>query len=78
MDVEATAEGLATGRFTSVALVKTFLTRIEEASYHKAVLQINPDASIAAQDLDDERIQSGSRGYVWCSILFMHITERPR
>ena len=41
MNVQTAAQGLARGRFTSVALVKTFLAMIEEASYHKAVLQIN-------------------------------------
>ena len=63
MDIEKTSEGLAAGHFTSVDLVKAFLARIEEASYFKAVLQVNPDALTAAQALDDERIQSGSRGY---------------
>ena len=41
MNVQTTAQGLAAGRFTSVALVKTLLAMIEEASYHKAVLQVN-------------------------------------
>ena len=41
MNVQTTAQGLAAGRFTSVALVKTLLAIIEEASYHKAVPQVN-------------------------------------
>ena len=62
IDIETTSEGLASGRFTSVDLVKAYLARIEEASYFKAVLQVNPDVLTVAQDLDDERIRSGSRG----------------
>ena len=64
VSIETISEYLAAGRFTSVELVKTYLARIEEASYFKAVLQVNPDALTAAQDLDDERKQSGGRGYV--------------
>lgn len=63
-NIETISECLAAGRFTSVELVKTYLARIEEASYFKAVLQVNPDALTAAQDLDDEREQSEGRGYV--------------
>lgn len=74
INIETTSEGLATRRFTSVDLVKAYLARIEEASYFKAVLQTNPDALTAAQELDDERIQSGSRGYGRCSSSFRIIT----
>jgi amidase len=60
--IENASEGLNGGHFTSVDLVKAYMARIEEASYFRAVLQVNPDALIAAKDLDDERLRSGSRG----------------
>lgn len=70
IDIDAISKGLASGHFTSVDLVKTYLARIEEASYFKAILQINPDALAAAQGLDDERIRLRSRGYVRCCLSF--------
>jgi hypothetical protein len=65
--IEKASEGLNSGHFTSVDLVKAYLARIEEASEFNAVLQVNPDAITAAQHLDDERVRLGSRGYVLCS-----------
>lgn len=44
--------------------MRAYLARIEEVSDFKAVLQVNPDALTAAQQLDDERVRSGRRGYV--------------
>ena len=61
---EQVSEGLSLGHFTSVDLVKAYLARIEEASYFNAVLQVNSDALVIAEALDDERARSGSRGYV--------------
>ena len=60
--IKTAAEGLQSGRFTSVDLVKAYLARINEASDFNAVLQVNPDALAAAQQLDDERVHSGRRG----------------
>jgi amidase len=62
LNIENASEGLQTGRFTSVDLVKAYLARIQEASEFQAVLQTNPDALAAAQQLDEERMRSGSRG----------------
>ncbi|OTA54812.1 amidase [Hypoxylon sp. EC38] len=62
LSIESASEGLQTGRFTSVDLVTAYLSRIEEASEFKAVLQVNPDALLIAQKLDDERVSQGSRG----------------
>ena len=70
IDIDTVSDGLALGHFTSVDLVKTYLARIEEATYFKAVLQINPNALTAAQDLDDERVRLKSRGYVRYCFLF--------
>jgi amidase len=62
--IEKASQGLESGRFTSVDLVKAYLARIEEASRFNAVLQVNPDALAVAKHLDDERVRSGSRGFV--------------
>ena len=64
MTIEKASEGLKSGRFTSLDLVKAYLARIEEASEFNAILQVNPDALTAAKHLDDERVRSGSKGYV--------------
>ncbi|RWA10549.1 hypothetical protein EKO27_g4556 [Xylaria grammica] len=60
--IRGLSEGLEARRFTSVELVKVYLSRIEEASEFRAVLQINPEAADIAQSLDEERARSGSRG----------------
>jgi amidase len=65
--IEKASEGLELGRFTSADLVKAYLARIEEASGFNAVLQVNPDALAVAKHLDDERVRSGSRGFVMYS-----------
>ncbi|KAH6649416.1 glutamyl-tRNA amidotransferase subunit A [Chaetomium tenue] len=62
LTIKETADGLQSGRFTTVDLAKAYLARIDEASAFKAVLQINPDALSVAQRLDEERTRSGSRG----------------
>ncbi|KAI1737184.1 putative amidase [Xylaria scruposa] len=60
--IEDASQGLDAGRFTSVELVQAYLARIEEAAEFKAVLQVNPEAVITAQHLDEERARSGRRG----------------
>jgi hypothetical protein len=62
--IEKASEGLKSGRFKSVDLVKAYLARIEEASEFNAILQVNPEALTVAKHLDDERVYSGSRGFV--------------
>ncbi|KAK3682879.1 glutamyl-tRNA amidotransferase subunit A [Podospora appendiculata] len=62
LTIEEAAEGLQSGRFTSVDLTKAYLARIDEASEFRAVLQINPDALIVAQQQDDERVRLGNNG----------------
>ncbi|KAI9684532.1 MAG: hypothetical protein M1822_005620 [Bathelium mastoideum] len=62
LTIDSASEGLQLGRFTSVDLTKAYLERIVEASEFNAVLQINPDALKIAQQLDDERAYSNSRG----------------
>ncbi|KAK3332679.1 glutamyl-tRNA amidotransferase subunit A [Cercophora scortea] len=62
LTIEEAAKGLQSGRFTSVALTKAYIARINEASEFKAVLQINPDALTVAQQLDEERVRFRGRG----------------
>ncbi|OTA87936.1 hypothetical protein M434DRAFT_399238 [Hypoxylon sp. CO27-5] len=62
LNIESASEGLQAGLFTSVDLVRAYLSRIKEASEFRAVLQVNPDALIIAQKLDDERVSHGPRG----------------
>lgn len=64
LTIEKAAEGLQSGRFTSLDLTRAYLARIEEASEFKAVLQVNLDAVATSLRLDEERARSGSRGYV--------------
>ncbi|KAJ2974462.1 hypothetical protein NQ176_g6045 [Zarea fungicola] len=57
--------GLEAGLFTSVDLVETYLSRIEEArSTTNPVTEINPDAVRIAASLDAERAQGKLRGQV--------------
>jgi amidase len=58
------SEGLQSAHFTSVDLVKAYIARIHEVSEFNAVLQINPDAVTDVKNLDEERLRTGSRGYV--------------
>ncbi|KAI1281196.1 amidase signature enzyme [Xylaria sp. FL0933] len=60
--VEQLSRHLDAGDITSVDLVRAYISRIEEASEFKAVLQLNPDALSVALVLDQERSQNGSRG----------------
>lgn len=62
LNIENASQGLQSGRFTSVDLVKAYLARIQEAFEFRAVLQVNPDALAVAQQLDEERGTSGCRG----------------
>ncbi|KDQ56681.1 hypothetical protein JAAARDRAFT_36172 [Jaapia argillacea MUCL 33604] len=58
-------EGLDTGRFTSVDLVKAYLARIDEVNVKgpqlRAIIETNPSALEQAATLDHERSASGSR-----------------
>lgn len=60
--VEQLSRHLNAGDITSVDLVRAYISRIEEASEFKAVLQLNPDALSLALALDQERREKGSRG----------------
>lgn len=63
LTIDLVQEGLISGTFTSVDLVKAYIARIAEASEFNAILQVNPDAVVVAQQLDEERTRTGSRGY---------------
>ncbi|KAK1834017.1 amidase signature domain-containing protein [Podospora conica] len=64
LTIEEAVKGLQSGRFTTLDLTKAFLARIDEASDFKAVLQVNPDALTIAQELDQERLESGARSHL--------------
>src|SRR5262249_22506660 len=54
---------MASGKITSVKLVKKYLARIEEIDGRvRSVLELNPDALAIAADLDHERKAKGPRG----------------
>ncbi|KAG2754314.1 amidase signature enzyme [Suillus brevipes Sb2] len=59
-------DGLAQGLFSSVQLVKAYLSRIEEVNIKgpelRAVIETNPNALTQAAALDEERKEKGSRG----------------
>ncbi|KAG2366491.1 amidase signature domain-containing protein [Suillus spraguei] len=59
-------DGLAQGLFSSVQLVKAYLSRIEEVNLKgpalHAVIETNPKALTQAAALDNERKEKGSRG----------------
>jgi amidase len=59
LTLEKASEGLQSGLFTSVDLVKAYIARIDEVSEFNAVLQGNPDALAAARRLDEERNPDG-------------------
>ena len=63
LTLEKASEGLQSGNFTFLDLVRAYLARIDEVSEFNAVLQVNPDALEVARRLDEERTQTGSRGY---------------
>lgn len=55
--------GLESGLFTSVDLVNAYIARINEVNDTlRAVTQLNPDAKVIAQGLDDERANGIIRG----------------
>ena len=66
MTVAELQQGMASGRFTAVALVRHYLKRIAEVDRKgprlKAVIELNPDALGIAQALDRERKSKGPRG----------------
>src|SRR5882724_4942583 len=54
--------GLASGRFTSVALVEQYKSRIADIDKKiNSVIELNPDASAIAAALDRERKEKGPR-----------------
>jgi amidase len=59
-------DGMKSGRFTSKALVKKYLLRIEEIDQRgpaiNSVIEVNPDALGIAESLDQERNSKGPRG----------------
>ncbi|KAG1769784.1 amidase signature domain-containing protein [Suillus occidentalis] len=59
-------DGLVQGLFSSVQLVKAYLSRIEEVNIKgpelRAVIETNPKAVTQAAALDQERKEKGSRG----------------
>jgi amidase len=56
-------EGLQSGTFTSVDLVKAYLHRIDEVDHEfHSVIETNPQALYIAHALDDERARHGPRG----------------
>lgn len=62
--------GLAAEDFTSVDLVKAYITRIEEVQAQlKPVIEINRDAFRVALRLDEERKHGKARGYKYKEIL---------
>ena len=62
LSIDGASQGLQAGHFTSQDLVKAYLSRIQETSRFKAVLQVNKHALRDAEALDAERVQTGSRG----------------
>src|SRR2546428_920437 len=58
--------GMTSGRYSSLSLVKKYLTRIEQIDKHgpavNAVIEINPDDITIARALDEERKAKGPRG----------------
>ena len=59
-------QGMASGRFTAVGLVRHYLKRIEEVDRKgarlKSVIELNPDALAIAEALDRERKKNRPRG----------------
>lgn len=71
--LDSIAIGLELGKFTSVDLVKTYIVRINEVdNSYQSVFELNPDATSIAQQLDNERIANGRRGFV---VPFLNLSE---
>lgn len=64
LTITQAGEGLRTGKFTSVDLVRAYLKRIEETKHLTIVMHMDGDALEVAQMLDKERAEKGSRRYV--------------
>jgi hypothetical protein len=64
------------GTFHVGGLVKAYLARIEEASEFRAVLQVNPEALLAASKADEDRLRLGSKGFVTSIYLCTILRER--
>ncbi|MGW5360189.1 amidase [Actinopolymorpha pittospori] len=61
--ITETLEGLETGKYTSVELVKAYLARIETYEpYYNAFTQMNPDALAAAASSDKRRTKGKKLG----------------
>ncbi|KAJ5403326.1 hypothetical protein N7509_003197 [Penicillium cosmopolitanum] len=61
LTITQAGEGLRTGKFTSVDLVRAYLKRIEETKHLTIVMHMDGDALEVAQMLDKERAEKGSR-----------------
>ncbi|KAJ6000712.1 hypothetical protein N7481_001121 [Penicillium waksmanii] len=61
LTISQAGEGLRTGKFTSVDLVKAYIKRIEETKQLMIVIHMDEDALEVAQMLDKERAEKGSR-----------------
>src|SRR5690349_6477012 len=66
MSIAGLQAGMRSGKYTSVALVNKYLTRIGQIDRRgpaiNAVIEINPDALAIARSLDQERKTNGARG----------------
>ena len=60
------AAGLRSGEYTSIGLTEAYLARIEELDRRgptlRAVIEVNPDAHVIADELDKELKEKGPRG----------------
>src|ERR1041385_1351236 len=66
MTISELQSGMQSGHFTSHSLVKKYLDRINDIDKNgpmlNSVIEINPDATTIAEELDRERKQRGQRG----------------
>src|ERR1043166_5037501 len=60
------AAGLRSGEYTSVGLTEAYLARIDQLDRRgptlRAVIEVNPDAHVIADELDKELKEKGPRG----------------
>jgi amidase len=66
ISLAALADGMKSGKFTARSLTEKYLARIQEIDQRgprvNAVIELNPDASSIADELDKERQAQGPRG----------------
>src|SRR5438477_1990038 len=59
-------DGMRSGKFTAESLVEKYSARIDEIDRHgpalNSVIELNPDAAVIAESLDQERKAKGPRG----------------